>query len=117
LQAPARGGDTPAPGSNKHTFQFDKVFTPSATQDDVFEEISELVQSSLDGHKVCIFAYGQTGSGKTHTMLGSDDNPGMIPKAMRQVSHMVNDTTMVACGLFVCTWQVGMLCWCVASFS
>ena len=35
--------------------------------------------------QVCIFAYGQTGSGKTHTMLGSRDHPGMIPRAMRQI--------------------------------
>ncbi len=33
----------------------------------------------------CIFAYGQTGSGKTFTMLGSPDQPGMIPRAVQQI--------------------------------
>ena len=54
-------------------------------QEEVFDEISQLVQSALDGYKVCIFAYGQTGSGKTHTMLGSPDDRGMIPRAMDQI--------------------------------
>ncbi|EEQ31224.1 kinesin motor domain-containing protein [Microsporum canis CBS 113480] len=49
---------------------------------EVFEEISQLVQSALDGYNVCIFCYGQTGSGKTHTMSSED---GMIPRAVRQI--------------------------------
>lgn len=50
------------------SFTFDKVFPPCAGQDVVFTEVSEFVQSSLDGYHVCLFSYGQTGSGKTHTV-------------------------------------------------
>ncbi|KZF21708.1 kinesin-domain-containing protein [Xylona heveae TC161] len=66
----------------KNAFAFDRVFAPGCQNADVFEEISQLVQSALDGYNVCIFCYGQTGSGKTHTM-SSDD--GMIPRAVHQI--------------------------------
>ncbi|CAN0504439.1 unnamed protein product, partial [Scytosiphon promiscuus] len=58
----------------------------SAGQEEVFTEVSEFVQSALDGFNVCLFSYGQTGSGKTHTMQGSGagDMRGMIPRAMEQ---------------------------------
>ncbi|KAK5995973.1 Kinesin-like protein klpA [Cladobotryum mycophilum] len=68
-----------------HPFEFDRVFTPSVQNDEIFDEISQLVQSALDGYNVCIFCYGQTGSGKTYTMSSSD---GMIPRA----THMIYDT-------------------------
>lgn len=65
-----------------HPFSFDRVFDPSQNNDAVFSEISQLIQSALDGFNVCIFAYGQTGSGKTFTMSSED---GMIPRALRQI--------------------------------
>ena len=68
--------------SKKHTFSFDKVFSPAHNNDDIFLEISQLVQSALDGYNVCIFAYGQTGSGKTYTMSSED---GMITRAVHQI--------------------------------
>ena len=66
-------------------FEFDRVFSPGVQNEDVFGEISQLVQSALDGYNVCIFCYGQTGSGKTYTMSSPD---GMIPRA----THMIYDT-------------------------
>jgi len=71
-----------------HPFTFDRVFDPNQTNDDIFSEISQLIQSALDGFNVCIFAYGQTGSGKTYTMSSND---GMIPRALRQIYSTSKD--------------------------
>lgn len=48
----------------KARFEFDQVFKPTGSQEEVFENVKPFVTSFLDGFNVCIFAYGQTGSGK-----------------------------------------------------
>ncbi|XP_041999185.1 kinesin-like protein KIN-14I isoform X2 [Salvia splendens] len=69
-------------GKVRKSFNFNKVFWPSATQEEVFSDTQPLVRSVLDGYNVCIFAYGQTGSGKTFTMSG--------PKDLTETSQGVN---------------------------
>jgi kinesin family protein C1 len=73
-------------------FQFDKVFDATVQQEAVFTEVSDLIQSSLDGYRVCIFSYGQTGSGKTHTMTGSHqgENRGLISRSVEQIIDRIS---------------------------
>lgn len=70
-----------------YPFEFDRVFTPQIQNEEIFDEISQMVQSAMDGYNVCMFCYGQTGSGKTYTMSSVD---GMIPRATKMIYEQAN---------------------------
>ncbi|KAF2271065.1 kinesin-domain-containing protein [Lojkania enalia] len=79
----------PSALSNK-TYQFDKVFSPAADQNIIFDEVVvPILDEVLGGFNCTIFAYGQTGTGKTYTMSGdiSDilplpDGAGIVPRVL-----------------------------------
>ncbi|KAK4871535.1 hypothetical protein RN001_015659 [Aquatica leii] len=70
------------------SFAFDHCFDsidPSrekyASQDVVFDCLGrDILENAFQGYNACIFAYGQTGSGKSYTMMGAQDNKGIIPR-------------------------------------
>jgi len=72
---------------------FDKVFSPKATQDKVYNEAAKaIVKDVLGGYNGTIFAYGQTSSGKTHTMEGvlSDSQlMGIIPRIVNDIFNYI----------------------------
>ncbi|KAJ8029772.1 Kinesin-like protein KIN-14I [Holothuria leucospilota] len=74
-------------------FQFDHIFMPDSSQEDVFEDTNNLIQSAVDGYNVCIFAYGQTGSGKTFTMIGDKGQnfPGIAPRAFKKIFEVIEE--------------------------
>lgn len=78
---------SPSKARDAYYFQFDRVFLMVESNEDIFEEIAQLVQSSLDGYNVCVFAYGQTGSGKTFTMSHAEN--GMIPLSVQKIFQNV----------------------------
>lgn len=67
-------------------FEFNRIFGPSTKQASIYLEISELVQSLIDGYSVTIFAYGATGTRKSYTKEGGkDDESGIIPRSVQQI--------------------------------
>lgn len=75
----------------ERSFTFDKSFWSHneedphyATQGDIYNSFGEdFLDHNFDGYHTCIFAYGQTGSGKSYTMMGTGDQPGLIPRTCR----------------------------------
>lgn len=78
--------------NSTYKFQFDKIFSPCLLNQDIFGELSQLIQSSLDGQNVSVFAYGQTGSGKTWTM--SHPETGMIPLSMQMIFDNIEELSL-----------------------
>jgi len=82
---------------DQHKFEFDAAFGPTSTQEQIFAECKDLVQSVLDGYNITIFAYGQTGAGKTFTMMGKDDPPelkGVTPRTIETLFEAIERESM-----------------------
>ncbi len=78
----------------KTQYEYDHVFRPTATQEEVFKQVQPYCVSVLDGFNICIFAYGQTGSGKTYTMEGSDSSSihsGISPRAVYEIFRLIDN--------------------------
>ncbi|KAJ1547142.1 hypothetical protein HK405_006564 [Cladochytrium tenue] len=47
----------------------------------------------MEGMNGTVFAYGQTASGKTYSMMGVDEQPGVIPQAIDDVFSYIREQT------------------------
>ena len=82
---------TLSPGKSEHAYSFDHVFDENATQDDIYPQIgAPILRKALQGFNATIFAYGQTGSGKSYTMMGSDEQPGLVPQMSSELFFCVD---------------------------
>lgn len=79
-------------GCQGHTdaFQFSKVFQSAATNNEIFDTATPLIDSVLDGINASILAYGQTGSGKTHTLFGNSSDAGVVPLTLKRIIAAVH---------------------------
>ncbi|XP_070765166.1 kinesin-like protein KIF18A [Enoplosus armatus] len=73
-------------------FVFDHVFNENSTQVDIFENTTKgVLDGVMNGFNCTVFAYGATGAGKTHTMLGSQNEPGVMYCTMKELFKRMDD--------------------------
>lgn len=61
-----------------------------ASQEDVYNCLGEeFLDHNFEGYHTCIFAYGQTGSGKSYTMMGTPEQPGLIPRTCEDLFQRI----------------------------
>jgi hypothetical protein len=100
------------------TFTFDNSFWSHntrdkhyATQEDVYNSLGEeFLDHNFEGYHTCIFAYGQTGSGKSYTMMGGQDQPGLIPRTcedlFQRIESAQNETPNISYNVRVSYFEV-----------
>lgn len=74
-------------------FSFDHIFSCNSSQSDLFNHtIPPIIDSVLQGYNASIICYGQTGSGKTYTMMGDEENPGIIPRLFTKIFEEIDNS-------------------------
>jgi len=82
------------------TFTYDKSFWSHNTndehyahQEDVYNSLGEeMLDHNFEGYHTCVFAYGQTGSGKSYTMMGTPEQPGLIPRTCQDLFERIESS-------------------------
>lgn len=72
-------------------YSFNQVFAEDSSQEEVFCTCVQPVLTRFieQRHNVTVFTYGPTGAGKTFTILGTNVQPGIIPRTMRALFSKV----------------------------
>lgn len=72
-------------------YRFHKFFDEDSTQEKIYHNsVCPLIPLMLQGQNASVFAYGPTGAGKTHTMVGSPDEPGLIPRCAAELFKLID---------------------------
>ena len=67
------------PEGRERQYVFDRAFDGDADNREVYRHmVHGIVPGVLRGFNATVFAYGATGSGKTYTMVGTEEDPGLM---------------------------------------
>ena len=65
--------------AKEQILEFDHAFDSKDSQETIFNSTTKpLIEGIVNGFNATVFAYGATGAGKTYTMLGDEENPGIM---------------------------------------
>ncbi|NXQ38176.1 KIF14 protein, partial [Catharus fuscescens] len=71
-------------------WSFDKDHPNFASQALIYRTLAlPLLERAFEGYNTCLFAYGQTGSGKSYTMMGFDEDRGIIPRLCEDLFNQI----------------------------
>ncbi|NXR47398.1 KIF14 protein, partial [Hippolais icterina] len=74
-------------------WSFDKSHPNFASQAMIYKTLAlPLLERAFEGYNACLFAYGQTGSGKSYTMMGFDEDRGIIPRLCEGLFNQISQT-------------------------
>ena len=77
------------------TYKFDATYGPATSQQSVYEQTTKAHVATLAKGQIpalTVVAYGATGAGKTHTMMGTAEAPGIIPRAIRHIFDRIEQS-------------------------
>lgn len=83
-----------ASAAKSQDYYFDAVLTGSDNRAIYNRSAKAHVRAAMEGYNSLVFAYGQTASGKTFTLMGSEDEPGIIPRALKDVFGYIRKVTI-----------------------
>lgn len=71
-------------------YLFDLVFGTDTQNQQIFNSlVRPLVDSAMEGFNVTVLAYGQTASGKTYTMMGSQQEFGIVQLVVERIFTVI----------------------------
>ena len=77
---------------NIKLYRFTRVFSKESSQIEVYEEtVQATLKSVLNEQKNgLIFSYGVTNAGKTHTIVGNQEDMGILPRLLNDLMNIKN---------------------------
>ncbi|KAJ1914678.1 hypothetical protein H4219_004678 [Mycoemilia scoparia] len=73
-------------------YTFDACYGDEVSQETVYNnDVKPLIENVFNGLDTTIFCYGVTGAGKTHTIQGNENEPGIIPRAFKQIFQLAHN--------------------------